>query len=181
MSDISRYLNLITSEHRTKPKFTAMLTSMLEPIDLTVDIDNAFDLDNAVGVQLDVLGLLIGVNRKLNFQPSAMSSMLKDDDYRSLLKARIIINHWDGSIGSLSDAINSWNPYVDVILTDNQDMSMDILIMGASQLQHELITHGYIIPKPAGVRYNYLASSDVVFAYDADTDTLAGYDTGTWS
>jgi hypothetical protein len=59
-------------------------------------------------------------------------------------------------------------------------MSIDILAIGTNQLQKELIANGYVIPKSAGVKINYSMSTAVVFAYDSSTDTLSGYDTGTW-
>lgn len=181
MADITRYLKLITSEHSGKPKFTGLLTSVLEKADIAVDFDSAFDIDTAVGVQLDVLGIILGVSRILNFQPSdGSSSILIDNDYRSLLKAKIIMNQWNGELGTLSDALSSWDPSLNFVIKDNQNMTADILVLGTNDLQKELITNGYVVPKPAGVEFNYSMSATAVFAYDTNTDTLTGYDTGSW-
>jgi hypothetical protein len=61
------YLSLVTSEHNKKPKFMAMLGALTAGISsITAAIQSmpaAFDLDNAVGAQLDVLGLWIGQAR----------------------------------------------------------------------------------------------------------------------
>jgi hypothetical protein len=72
--DLNYYKNLITSEHKTRPKFTAWLQAALQ---LFIDIENcanslpaAFDVDNAVGNQLDILGGYVGVSRTVGFQPS---------------------------------------------------------------------------------------------------------------
>jgi hypothetical protein len=71
--DIGYYISLITSLYRTKPKFIAWLTALLTPLcqtnSLLKNFDAAFDLDQAVGVQLDILGQLIGVSRTVQFQP----------------------------------------------------------------------------------------------------------------
>lgn len=181
MADIERYLKLITSEHSVKPNFMAFLTSALEKVDIAVDFDSAFDIDSAVGIQLDILGIIIGLNRRLSFQPSdGSSSILSDYNYRSLLKAKIIMNQWNGELGTLADALESWNPSLNFVIKDNQNMTVDVLVLGTSDLQKELILNGYVVPKPAGVTFNYSISETTVFAYDSNTLTLAGYDTGSW-
>ena len=183
MADIARYLNLITSEHSDKPKFRALVSSTLSKIDISdLNVDNAFDIDSAVGAQLDVLGEILGLDRVLTFQPTGgISSVLGDSDYRSLLKARIILNQWNGTLETLADALLKWDSYVQFSVLDNQDMSMDIIVVGANQFQTEIISHGYVIPKTAGVKINYSISDTVIFAYDLDAGTLGGYDTGKWA
>lgn len=181
MADITRYLNLITSEHSDKPKFRSMLTALLNMIDIDLDVDTAFDIDNAVGAQLDVLGVILGLNRTLTFQPTDGSSpILNDENYRSLLKAKIIINQWNGQMETLTDALNSWNPSVYFTVKDNQDMSISIVAVGTNDLQKELISNGYVVPKPAGVQIKYTMSDVPVFAYGPSTSTLSGYGAGTW-
>lgn len=181
MADITRYLNLITSEHSDKPKFRAMMTNILDKIDIGVDIDREFDIDNAVGVQLDIIGTILGLSRVLTFQPSdGASAVLNDNDYRSLLYAKIVLNQWDGSMETLTDALLKLDTSLYFIIKDNQDMSLNITVVGTDQLKKELISNGYVIPKPAGVRINYTISETAVFAYDSSSNALAGYDTGSW-
>lgn len=64
---MSKYTELITNYHVTKPKFLAHVDLMTRPlIDVaaaTRGLITAFDIDSAVGVQLDILGLWIGRSR----------------------------------------------------------------------------------------------------------------------
>ncbi len=64
---MSKYTELITNYHATKPKFLAHVDLMTRPlIDVaaaTRGLITAFDIDSAVGVQLDILGLWIGRSR----------------------------------------------------------------------------------------------------------------------
>ena len=64
---MSKYTELITNNHATKPKFLAHVDLMTRPlIDVaaaTRGLITAFDIDSAVGVQLDILGLWIGRSR----------------------------------------------------------------------------------------------------------------------
>lgn len=64
---MSRYTDLITNYHATKPKYLDHIDLSTRPlIDITSatrGLVSAFDIDTAVGVQLDILGLWIGRSR----------------------------------------------------------------------------------------------------------------------
>lgn len=199
MADIQRYLNLITSEHQGKPKFTAWLTVPLSILDgastLLDEFNSCFDLDNAIGNQLDIIGDIVGVKRTVNFQPTPYystaimgvavlvrpSPILDDITYRIVIRARILQNMWDGTLPSLYEM---WGVLFNdsyLIIKDNQDMSMDIYIIGlSSRLQRDLTTNGYLIPKPMGVRVNYSYSSVPLFAFGVEGSGIQGFGEGTW-
>lgn len=71
---LSYYQSLVTSEYRNSVNMLAWLNANLQLFqDVSACLDamlNAFDLDTAVGVQLDVLGAIIGASRIVPFQPS---------------------------------------------------------------------------------------------------------------
>lgn len=186
MADIQRYLDLITSEHYEKPKFTLWLTAALNIVDDVVTAANtvslAFDIDLAIGAQLDVLGSIVGRSRQVDFQPSDnVSPVLDDDTYRMVIKAKIAQNQWDGTIPSLYDLWDNIFPLIRLMLVDNQNMTLSAAITGmTSQLQEDLVTNGYIIPKPQGVKINYSFTNGITFAYDFDNTAYSGYDNGYW-
>ncbi|NRS20579.1 DUF2612 domain-containing protein [Brevibacillus sp. HB1.4B] len=157
---IQPYLDLITSEHYNRPKFMSWLSALLQKADDAEIISNiipsAFDVENAVGVQLDTLGELIGRTRFLPFQLADGSSPVLDDhNYQIALKAKIAQNQWDGTVPEIYDMWDSLFPDAQLMITDNQDMTMKGTIRGDLGLQSvELITVGYIIPKPSTVRLN---------------------------
>ncbi|CAI3619239.1 DUF2612 domain-containing protein [Clostridium neonatale] len=166
---IDKYLDNITSQHRDKPKYIAWLSSSLTIIDhayiMTKNMDNDFDLDNAVGQQLDILGQVIGRKRTLNFQPlNDHNPVLDDETYRLVLKSKVAMNMWDGKTES---AYEIWNNIFDDIglqLQDNQDMSLTAYVTGyVNQIRQDLIQHGYIVPKPEGVRINYIGRTPIDF------------------
>lgn len=213
--DNSYYLNLIPSEHRLSPNFINWLTFGIQKLQddnsSALDIINAFDLDTATGTQLDIIGTLVGISRQLDFQPrSDISSVLDDVYYRLLLRARIVWNQWKGTIKELYEAWQVIFPAGNLLIMDNQDMSMDIVVSGNfSVMERELINNGLIIPKSEGVRINYIIieensnlpvfsygydneilggynsnwireESDLIFGYGEATKDIAGYDTGNW-
>jgi hypothetical protein len=137
------------------------LATTLDPVRETELIiksyDTVFDLDNAVGVQLDVTGDIVGRKRLLSFEPEDGSGPFLDDRlYRVLQKAKISMNHWDGTIPGVLALWENIFPEYRLIIRDNQDMTMDLLVVGMeSHLEQELMARGYMAPKPQGVRVNY--------------------------
>lgn len=165
---IDKYLENITSEHRGKPKFEAWLSSGLTILDhaylCAKSIDPNFDLDNAIGVQLDILGQSIGRERTLKFQPQNTNPVLDDEYYRLILKAKIAMNNWDGKIPSIYAIWDNVFDDLGLQIQDNQDMSFDAYITGyIDSIKQELIQRGYIVPKPEGVRVNLIGRTPMDF------------------
>lgn len=136
MAEISDYTGLVTSEHADKPKFIATLSALAQCFvdlqNLTLGIPDQFDLDRAVGVQLDAVGLWVGITRNVNaplagvyfsldadglgfdqgvwkgpFDPDSGVVSLDDDTFRLLIRAKIGANHWDGTLGTSAAILNS--------------------------------------------------------------------------
>jgi hypothetical protein len=231
---IPYYLSLVPSQWRAAPKFLSWLAALLQPlVDVGIcaaGLNAAFDIDTAVGSQLDVLGQFIGVSRTLPFAPGnsiatavidvagssyvngdvlnvvqagatggqviynstgpsivisnvgsgytnatglattgghgtgltvtittvAWSPVLDDVHYRILLMAKILQNQWNGQVDSL------WNPWQllfpggRIYITDNQNMTATVLLVGAFDgLVQQMIEQGLIVPRPETVQYVY--------------------------
>lgn len=216
MADISDYIGLITTEHSDKPKFMAMIEAVVQPM---VDALNAsqglpadFDLDAAIGAQLDVVGLWVGISRNVNaplsgvyfsldivglgfdqgawkgpFDPDTGIISLDDETYRTLIRAKIGANRWDGTLGQskqILDLIFSGDTFV--FIEDRQDMSIVLGISGEipSAVFLALLTAGYIQIKPEGVRMSVYVVTSVsgapIFGFDMSNEYVAGFDVGAW-
>ncbi|MDL2289084.1 DUF2612 domain-containing protein, partial [Oscillospiraceae bacterium OttesenSCG-928-F05] len=130
-----KYLNRITSQHKIQPKYMAWLAALLDKLndlaEVALQMDLAYDLDEAVGAQLDVIGELVGVSRLLTFEPqNAPSALLSDDDYRLIIRARISLNQWDGSTAGIYQLWADIFPEATIEVVDKQDMSMAIRVYG---------------------------------------------------
>ena len=202
MADLSQYTDLITSEHNKRPKFMAVVETLAEPM---VDLQNVlsampgkFDLDNAVGDQLDTIGLWVGISRdvpvpltgvyfsldidglgfdqgswKGPFDPDAGLTRLDDDTYRLVIRAKIGANHWDGTLESSKAILDSiFGGGTFVFIQDNQDMSMTIGIAGVipSAVFLAVLANGFIPLKPEGVRIN------IVIVTTVDGAPMFGFD-----
>lgn len=183
-ASVSNYTGLITSRHSNKAKFVATVALGVQGYADAQAVLNSmvdeFDIDHAVGVQLDAIGVRVGASRYLQepltnvyfsldtpglgldqgtwlgpFDPTTGLVALPDDTYRLLLKAVIAANQWDGTIPG---AYVVYQQLFDalgaqIIIFDNQDMTMTIGYVGAppSAVVRALLTGGLLALKPATV------------------------------
>lgn len=179
--DIQRYLDGIESQHKTKPRFMATLSALLEKVDdvhATMRLmPLAFYVHKAVGAQLDVVAELVGCNR--NFPPvpiPGVSPILDDDAFRTVILSKIIQNQWDGTNEGFQEIWQqTMQGVIDAKYTDNQDMSVSVDVRGQLQpVITELLLFGYIVPKPAGVQLNVTVTSETEADANASFPASAG-------
>lgn len=189
MTTAADYTDLITDEHREKPKFVATVAASVSPFAKLQDVMRKFvsdfDVDTAIGVQLDTVALWVGVTRAVAIpisgyyftwddvvsdgwdngvwkgigDPSSGFVNLPDDLFRSLIKAKIQANHWRGDIAGAYDIINeALSVDGSITIVDNQDMTMTVRITSGAlpAVEQAIVTAGYLPIKPAGVKANYV-------------------------
>lgn len=211
------YSTLIPSLHRGAADFMATVEAITKPLAQIIDLQNslvsAFDVDTAIGIQLDIIGLWVGVRRRQSipipnafftwddpdlgwnvgswkgpFIPTEGISVLDDDTYRAVIKAKIGANYWDGSMQGLQQigSTDLQSVGVQSFVLDNLDMSVTIYILGApTAVLIEMIKRGLTPPKSAGVRVaGYILASAPgapFFALSVPTTTeVAGLDFGSF-
>jgi hypothetical protein len=215
MASAQNYSALITSEHADKPRFVATVEALCQAFS---DINNMlaampddFDLDQAVGPQLDAIGLWVGISRGITvpltgiyftwdsgdttiswdkgywqgpFDPSTGLVQVDDTTYRTLLRAKIAANNWDGTNASLVSILNATFGSGVVIPQDNQDMSLTLIyddLVLDTVTKQLLITNGFPF-KPGGVHVNYVAASaSPIFAWDSNLPKFQGWDDASWA
>lgn len=195
MADVSKYTALVSTEHR-KPVMLAVVAAKTQGLadtqTLCESFSQRFDVDYAVGEQLDFLGEWIGVSRDLAVPiqgAAGLTYSLNDTDYRLLLLARIAANHWDGttpgaySVLSTAFAASGYT----FGIQDYQDMTMAVLVFGPamSDVFKALLTRGYLLLRQDGVRIvgYYIPSvpSTPVFGFGVENQTIAGFGHGAWA
>jgi len=163
----------------------AVLSPVCDVEDLLHELRLAFDLDTAIGVQLDAVGVRVGRSRYVRmpintyfswnaeklgwnegywkglYDPESGMTSLPDDLYRQLLYGKVAANSWDGTIPG---AYAVWEVAFAgrggiLIIQDNQDMSMIVGIAGKVPDEGfiQLLLQGYIPLKPEGVRIAWFA------------------------
>lgn len=161
---VSNYTSLVTSEYANSPNFLSTIQVSVQPFvdgqNVLLGMPEGYDIDNAVGVQLDAVGLWVGISRYLDvpltdvyfswdttglgwdqgywkgqFDPSQGVSALTDSVYRVVLLAKAAANFWDGTLpgaaSALANIFNSSNtPGTLLYVEDNQNMSMTFGLAG---------------------------------------------------
>jgi hypothetical protein len=182
--NVAAWLALTPQQHAQKPNFIATLTATLQPFaDITataLTLPSMFDINSAVGQQLDFVGQFVGITRYLsvpvtgvyfswgtsglgwgqaNWAPTANPSKLTalpDANYRLLLLARGAFNRWDGTKNGVNGAYAVWaaaNTGYVLLIDDYMDMHVSYALGSIPDaVTYQIFIQGLLTPKPAGVR-----------------------------
>lgn len=164
---MSKYTEKITNYHATKRKYFDHIDLSTRPlIDIataTRQLVSAFDIDTAIGVQLDTLGVWIGRSRYVSqpiagvyfsldtdglgfdqgvwqgpYDPDSGYTALSDETYRVILKAKIAINNWDGRNDSLPPILDeaTAGSGLRMQIVDNQDMTISVWVFPETDISN---------------------------------------------
>ena len=204
------YTTLITNEHANQPNFVASIQALTKPFqDAVAVLDSmpaAFDVDQALGAQLDIVALWVGATRRLSapipnsffswnttglgwnqanwkgpYTPSEGIVELDDETFRAIIKAKIGVNYWDGTLQSLNviGTTAMAGLGIQAFVLDNQDMTETVYIVGTPTVALlALIKTGILPPKTAGLGITGYILSSVpgapFFALSVTTTSLVG-------
>ena len=180
------YLRLITSEYADKPNYNAFVEAFLKKVspinDCLTSFDVIFNLDNAVGDQLDWWGDILNVSRELPVSDPDIPSVLTDEYYRTVIKAKIMASQWDGTREGLEEIFSTLLPNANFDIIDSQDMNYQVALLDNSldATSQALLFQGYIIPKPAGIGCTYNIYEKELFGWDSNTAFIKGWDQAEW-
>src|SRR5690242_14030798 len=136
MREVAWYLAKVPPEHAGDQNFMAELAAVLQPFADAQAVINSlpqsFDLDTAVGVQLDATGLWVGITRQIPvpvqnpwfswdtvslgwdqgywkgpFEGVALAS-LDDETFRRLIRAKIAANNCNGSQAAIMNCLTTY-------------------------------------------------------------------------
>lgn len=127
MRQTQDYVALVAPEHQGAPRFLATVAASVDPLAALqaalLAAELSFDLDGAVGVQLDAVGVRVGRSRavptplpgvyfsvgllnrgvgqapiKGPYSTKVGIYLLDDETFRRLLRAKVVANRWDGTV-----------------------------------------------------------------------------------
>lgn len=173
-----------------------------------IDLAKILNIDEAEGFALDLVGRHVGISRVLNqaiakeyfgflgsisslgfnqgefyrYGDSLSGSVrLTDSDYRFFIKAKIVKNYQDGTIGNIVDSVRQlFGANSNVV--DNQDMTMNLLVnvKNINSLILYAVSKLDICVRPIGVMYRYIVlTSDKPFGFSGDP-TSFGFGDGSF-
>jgi len=184
MNTLEGYLELIPPANAEQADFMSSVSAAIEDIiddgTLVSSLPLLYDLESAVGDQLDTVGIWIGLSRKVSVpianvyfslstenlgldqgylkgRGDSMSGVTSLDDttYRLMLQIKIAANHWDGTLAQAQEIlarIMTSSPLTKLMVIDNFDMTMTIGLAGIipGQIFIELLKN-YMSLRPAAV------------------------------
>lgn len=151
---IDYYAKLLILQYRGKAKAFAHIQTIVGPVimdQLPIAVRDAFNIDDAEGTQLDVIGKYVGVSRDQRDFSGLVT--LDDDNYRLLIKIKIIQNYSGSSLSDIQDLIALFFDG-QMRVFDHKNMHMDYFLdsnVGTNQLA-EIFVRGGFLPKPMGVQ-----------------------------
>ena len=206
------YTGLIPSENNGQPNFVATVALLANGVaDITALLQSfptLFNLNTAVGQQLDIIGQWVGITRviagvlspgffgfaddvsALGFgeltdasiggrfieltDAASGSTILGDPEYRLLLKAKIAENNWSGDIAELEAAVADLIP-IPVATIDPGALVVAFLPSGNIDPTVAALITGYdILPRAAGVRYQFMLPLGTLSWTTAGTASASG-------
>ncbi len=172
------YSNLLILQYHNKPKAKATIEAVVNllPDELIQEVIGGFDIETAVGKQLDILGEYIGVDRY--YLEDNEVKVLDDEDYRIILKLKAICNTSNLSHKSLDDSLyDFFSNSVRMDSVGNMEMTYFVpkdktpVILAAIQKE--------VLPRPMGVRCSYVIEYDKkFFGFCTYADQTSVYKTG---
>lgn len=176
------YSNLLIMQYHNKPKAKATIEASvgLLPDDLILEVINGFNIETAVGKQLDILGIYVGVDRF--YDNEGVMESLSDDDYRILVKLKAIANTSDLSHKSLDDALYQFFGN-EVRMDSDGNMEMSYFVPRGKTAIIQAAIQKEVLPRPMGVKVAYINEYDKVFfgfrTYDNPDESIykAGFRT----
>jgi len=173
----------VATQYRESARFIATISALAARVqeleDVLISLKDISDIDLAQGVQLDVIGALVGVGRVLPASASLTpaESILDDVTYRCVLRAKIVRNH---SKGNGEDILKGLCYLFNVsysTLDDNLDMSFSIGVgKMLSTVEKAILNLIDILPRPSGVLINYrVMFNSLAFFGFTDTRHAMGF------
>lgn len=189
MSKTSDFTSLITSQHQRSPKFVATIAAsvqgFVDQINVASSSSKFYDLDTAVGYQLNAVGLWVGISRYVDLpvdqyfswdtnglgweqgiwrqvgDPDTEVTTLSDADYRQIIRAKILCNHWDGSLPTALDIVQTAIGDITVPISVSESLMAVTFTVDRpiSRVLQAILEGGYLPIKPMGVHVSYTFNS----------------------
>lgn len=161
------YSDLLILQYKDKPRARDTIRELVGQLiadELPLQLQDAWNLDNATGAQLNVLGKYIGVTRFVYDFSGPVT--LSDADFRTLIRIKIIQNNGGSSLADIQDLLFTYFSGA-IFVYDYQDMTMSYVFgaaIGSQQLAEVFVVGGFL-PKPMGVglRATIYNPNDLIF------------------
>ena len=158
------YSNLLILQYKNLPRAKVMVELFVQEAImelLAVQIEKGFDLDTAVGAQLDIIGKYVGISRTNQGFSSLIT--LNDADFLSLIKVGILSSNSGSSLFEIQNLIKKYFSG-QVLVFDTKAMQLSYYMdssIGTPDFAQVVIAEE-LLPRPMGVGIaGVIYSSDI--------------------
>lgn len=219
---VNYYISLLIIQYQNKQRAKATIELFVSEIlasGIIFDVRDAYNINTAVGAQLDIIGKYVGIDRFFNvsnpvdyfaltdyieIDPDSdekygfttyadfdeyqfngtmnyssiftVANKLNDDDYRTLIKLKIIQNYSNHSHKSIDESIHSFFGSMIVPYSDgNMNMYYFVTENQTSLIKAAIIKE--VLPRPLGVGIGYIIiipNDEDFFGYTSYSDIENG-------
>lgn len=178
--------NRIYAQYADKPKTVAwynITPNMAQPLFDTFDaVRMSYDIDTAVGAQLDVIGRIVVIDRGFEsfvvFDPDTyfggvgdacqfggidsqfesvgevLSQEVSDAIFRVLIRAKIAKNNNDATLDGIASALSFITESSPIRVVDNENMTMSVSFGSElTDIERFVFNTFDVVPRPQGVRF----------------------------
>ena len=178
--------NRIYAQYADKPKAVAwynITPNMAQPLFDTFDaVRMSYNIDTAVGAQLDVIGRIVVIDRGFElfvvFDPdtyfggsgdacqfggidsqfestgSVLSQEVSDAIFRVLIRAKIAKNNNDATLDDIASALSFITESSPIRVVDNENMTMSVSFGSElTDIERFVFNTFDVVPRPQGVRF----------------------------
>lgn len=162
---IEYYRNLLIIQYSVLAKAPDHIRALIDVImffDLMIEVRNAYDIDTAVGVQQDILGKYLGIDRDIPVSPYILS----DTDYRFYQRLKVIQNNSNHSTKSIVELVYQIFG-TDLLFFDRYNMSIAYIFPASVETLVTTAKDLGLLPKPAAVGLSVSFTVDIenIFGY----------------
>ncbi len=155
---VQYYADLLIVQYRNKVAAQATVQSLAREAlinNLPLTLQDAFNIETAVGDQLDTIGKYAGVERTVLTFSGGIT--LVDTDFRTLIKLALLLNNGTGSLQDIDTLLTNFLDNA-LVVFDNADMSIGYWMNAqlGSETLAEAIVGLKLLPKPMGVELSSL-------------------------
>lgn len=175
---IEYYRDLLIIQYSVLEKAPDHIRALIDVImiyDLIQDVKNAYDIETAVGVQLDVIGKYLGIDRNVPVSPFVLS----DTDYRFYQKLKVIQNNSNHSTKSIVELVFQIFG-TNLLFYDRYNMTIAYVFPESQKTLVDLARDIGLLPKPAAVGLSLTYTTDItnIFGYRKYTGTTPPWTIG---
>lgn len=175
---IDYYKDLLILQYRGKNNARSQLDAFIKEVianQISLSVQNAFDINTAVGDQLDVIGKYVGVERSVYTFTQAIT--LDDNDFRTFIKVAVLKNSAGSSLYDIQSLLNQF--FEDTLFVfDFKTMSLSYFFdasIGSRPLAEVFVRSGFL-PKPMGVQLTaVIYAANIANLYGFRTYETAGF------